>query len=107
MTRKDVARILDLEMAKVRGRLSDKGKKLHLSRSAKDFLVDKGFDQALGARPLRRAIENLVEDPLAEEILRGKLGGSDTVEVVAGREGLKFRQKTVREPATRVKKACK
>lgn len=92
LTRSDVTRILDIELAKVRERLVGKGKKLELSDSARDFLIDKGFDEALGARPLRRAIERYLENPLAEEILRGNLSDNDVVDVVRTDEGLAFRQ---------------
>jgi ATP-dependent Clp protease ATP-binding subunit ClpC len=95
LNRDDVRKILDLELAKVRERLAAKGKQLRLSKSARDFLIDKGFDTALGARPLRRAIERYVEDPLAEEILRGRLEESPVIEVVSAGEELKFRQKAV------------
>jgi len=93
LTRKEVAKILDLEMAKVRDRLKGKGRRLSLSKSAKEFLIDKGFSAALGARPLRRAIEKYVEDPLADEMLRGKMDDREVIEIVAGQDELKFRQK--------------
>ena len=64
-----------------------------MSKSARDFLIERGFDRALGARPLRRAIERHLEDPLAEEILRGRFDKSEVVQVVAGKEGLAFKQK--------------
>jgi ATP-dependent Clp protease ATP-binding subunit ClpC len=97
LTKKDVIKILTLEMAKVHERLAGRGKRLRLSKSAKDFLIRKGFDMAQGARPLRRAIERYVEDPLADEILRGKWDNSDLVEVVAAGQKLTFRQKKPRK----------
>lgn len=105
LTKKDVIEILELEMSKLKHRLSEKGKKLHLSKSAREFLIEKGFDAALGARPLRRAIEKYVENPLAEEVLRGRLDGTEMVEVVATGNDLKFRQKTATHKS--VEKACK
>jgi len=90
LTRDDVRQILDLEMKKVAERLAAKDKKLALSPAAVEFLIDKGFDPALGARPLRRAIERYVEDPLAEEILRGRMGRTKVIHVEVEGDGLKF-----------------
>ena len=60
--------------------------------TAKEYLFGKGFDPAYGARPLRRAVEKYLEDPLAEELLRGNIGESETVEVTGSDSGLKFGQ---------------
>ena len=94
LTKEDVMEILDIEMDKVKSRLSSKGKQLQVSKAAKEFLITQGFDSAMGARPLRRAIERYVENPLAEEILQGCFDNAAVVEVVAAEDGLKFRQKT-------------
>ena len=67
---------------------------LQLSKPAASFLIDKGFDPALGARPLRRAVEKFLEDPLAEDILRGRLVEGEAIEVIISGDSLKFRQKT-------------
>lgn len=71
----DVVKILDIELGKVRQRLAAKAIQLELTSAATDFLVTKGFDASLGARPLRRTVERFLEDPLAEELLRGMLSG--------------------------------
>lgn len=63
---------------------------LSISQEAKAYLVEKGYDEKYGARPLRRTIQNLLEDKLAEEILDGKVKGGDCIEVVKEGEGLKF-----------------
>jgi ATP-dependent Clp protease ATP-binding subunit ClpC len=89
--REDTVKILALEVAKVKGRLAAKGIDLRLAPDAQEFLLEKGFDQAMGARPLRRAVQRYLEDPLAEEILRGDLQGAETVEVVKADGGLAFR----------------
>ncbi len=73
LERPDVVTILDLELAKLRTRLSAKDMTLELDPKAVDFLVAKGTDAAMGARPLRRAVQRLVEDPLAEMLLRDEL----------------------------------
>ncbi len=95
LTMDDVEKVLDLELAKVNKRLSDKGKRLDLNKEAREFLLGKGYDIALGARPLRRAIEKHIEDPLADELLKGGFADGDVVKVVKGEEGLVFRQKAV------------
>ena len=94
LSRDDVQTILDIELTKVTTRLAEKGKKLRLSKSARTFLIEKGFDAAQGARPLRRAIERYIEDPLAEDLLRGRLDAGGVIEVLAAGDVLKFRQKT-------------
>ena len=95
LSRDDVSEILDLELAKVRQRLEARGKKLRFSKSARDFLIDKGYDIALGARPLRRAIEKHLEDALAEELLRGVFDEAEVLEVTANGDSLKFCEKSV------------
>ncbi len=90
--REDVMRILDLEVMKVKTRLAARKVELHLADSAREFLLAKGFDTAYGARPLRRAVERHLEDPLAEEILRGNLSNAETIEVTADGDHLKFSQ---------------
>ena len=71
LTRDDLDTIVDFELRKVRERLFEHGLELELTAEAKQFLIDKGFNPDFGARPLRRAIEQHVEDPISEEILRG------------------------------------
>ncbi|MDY6913594.1 MAG: ATP-dependent Clp protease ATP-binding subunit [Planctomycetota bacterium] len=70
LTREDLCTIVDYELRKVRQRLAEHGLKLELNDEAKEFLIDKGYNPDFGARPLRRAIEQHVEDPISEEILR-------------------------------------
>ncbi|MGO9482923.1 MAG: ATP-dependent Clp protease ATP-binding subunit, partial [Candidatus Kryptoniota bacterium] len=67
----DIKEIIDIHTESLRKRLGTLGVKLELSKSAKEFLAEKGFDPAFGARPLRRAIQRYLEDPLAEEMLKG------------------------------------
>jgi ATP-dependent Clp protease ATP-binding subunit ClpC len=88
----DVERILELEVSKVRDRLSSRRIELNLTDSARDFLISKGYDPAYGARPLRRAIERYLEDRLAEEILKGNIHDDDAVDVICEGEELKFEQ---------------
>ncbi len=92
LTREDVAKILDVELTKVRGRLASKRMTLRLDDSATQFLIGKGFDPEYGARPLRRSIERFLEDPLAEELLRGTFCPDQIIEVTVEDDHLHFQQ---------------
>ncbi|HEX2971679.1 MAG TPA: ATP-dependent Clp protease ATP-binding subunit [Tepidisphaeraceae bacterium] len=81
LSRKNLELIVDLELGKVTRRLSEHGLKLELTPDAKEFLIDKGTNTDFGARPLRRAIEQNIEDPLSEEILRGNFKGKDLIRI--------------------------
>ncbi len=83
LTKDDLKGVIDFELAKVRERLLDRGLNLELTDVAKEFLVKKGSNLDYGARPLRRALEQRIEDPLSEELLRGAFEGKDTI-VVTG-----------------------
>jgi ATP-dependent Clp protease ATP-binding subunit ClpC len=89
--RPDLANIVNLEVAKVVGRIGAKAIKVVLSPSAVEFLIDKGYDPTYGARPMRRAVEKFLEDPLAEELLRGNIKAGDTLEVKGAVEKLDFK----------------
>ncbi|MDD4102004.1 MAG: hypothetical protein PHU80_05160, partial [Kiritimatiellae bacterium] len=87
-------KILELELSVVRGRLEAKSIALELTEDAVDLLVSKGYDPAHGARPLRRTVERFLEDPLAEELLRGVLTqGVVEIGVAADKQSLSFRMK--------------
>src|SRR6516162_6804974 len=87
LTRDDLKRIIDIELGKVRERLFERGLKLVLSDAAKEFLIDKGSDLDFGARPLRRAIEGFIEDPLSEELLKGSFEGKNLITVNVAETG--------------------
>mgnify|MGYP006266402317 FL=1 len=80
LTREDLISIVEFEVGKVAKRLSDQGLELRLTQSAKDFLIDKGYNPDYGARPLRRAIGTYIEDPLSEQLLSGELHGKHVIE---------------------------
>ncbi len=92
LQKEDVVKILDIELAKVGQRLRAKGLKLTLSRKAKNFLIEKGFDESLGARPLKRAVEHHLENALAEELLRGQLDGVEAMKVDVAEDRIVFQQ---------------
>ena len=81
-------------------RLHLKGHKLKLNKSACDFLVNKGYDPAFVARPLRRAVEKYLEDALSEEILRGGLRKGAAIDVTGSSKGLTFKQRVARKKAS-------
>ncbi|TWT94592.1 ATP-dependent Clp protease ATP-binding subunit [Stieleria varia] len=83
LTRNDLKLVIDYELSKVRERLLDRGLALDLTDEAKEFLIRKGSNLDYGARPLRRAIEQRIEDPLSEELLSGTFEGKDTIVVTA------------------------
>jgi ATP-dependent Clp protease ATP-binding subunit ClpC len=102
LNKEHLTSIVELELNKVRVRLLEHDIKLELAQEAKDFLIDKGTSADFGARPLRRAIEQFVEDPLSEEILRGNFRGKQIVRVGVKMEGeekkhLTFTPETVTE----------
>ncbi|MGB3616568.1 MAG: ATP-dependent Clp protease ATP-binding subunit [Catalinimonas sp.] len=77
LQREDIHRIIDITLGKLFARITDLGYTVELTEEAKDFLADKGYDQQYGARPLNRAIQKYLEDPVAEEILRGEVQQGD------------------------------
>jgi ATP-dependent Clp protease ATP-binding subunit ClpC len=104
LTQDDLGDVIEMELKKVRDRLSERNLKLALSDEAKNFLIKKGSNLDFGARPLRRAIENFVEDPLSEELLKGEFQGMDTITIEAKEVGDKkqlfFRGSVGASPAT-------
>ncbi len=83
LNKEDLKKVIDFEMTKVLQRLHERGLELKLTDEAKEFIIKQGSDLDYGARPLRRAIEQRVEDPLAEELLRGTFEGKNTITVEA------------------------
>ena len=96
LAKESMSSIVDLELDKVSNRLKDKKLKIEVSDEAKEFLIEKGYDEKLGARPLRRAVEKYLEDTLAEELLSGNLRKNKPITVVLSddeEKGLCFEQK--------------
>ncbi len=81
LNHEDLKKVIDFELSKVRNRLFDRGYELELTDESKEFLIKKGANLDYGARPLRRALEQRIEDPLAEEILRGAFEGVNAIVV--------------------------
>jgi ATP-dependent Clp protease ATP-binding subunit ClpC len=98
LEKSDLIRIVDLEIDKVLKRVRDKNIHVELDESAKELLIEEGYDPAYGARPMRRAVERHLEDPFAEHLLRGDIKEGDKVRV-ARREGERSLKFTVEEEA--------
>jgi ATP-dependent Clp protease ATP-binding subunit ClpC len=81
LEKEHIYRIIDLSVEKLFKRVRDMGISIEFTKSAKDFLVNKGYDQQFGARPLRRALQKYVEDPMAEEILKGKFTEGSVIKI--------------------------
>jgi len=77
----EIFKIIDIELAYLFSRVNSLGYKIELTLGAKEFIAEKGYDSQFGARPLKRAIQKYLEDPIAEEILKGELSEGDTMEV--------------------------
>ncbi|RKX22101.1 MAG: ATP-dependent Clp protease ATP-binding subunit [Candidatus Zixiibacteriota bacterium] len=91
LTRGHITEIIEILIADIAIRLADKGISFKLTDNAKEFLTDKGYDPQYGARPLKRALQAYLEDPLAEEILRGQYAGDCDLVIDAGNDKLTFK----------------
>ena len=81
LEREDIHRIIDIELKSLFHRISDMGYQMKVTETAKDFIVEKGWDSQFGARPLKRAIQKYIEDALAEEIIRSKISEGDIITI--------------------------
>ena len=102
LTREHLKKIVDIELDKVFKRLAERGLKLHMTDEAREFIIEKGGDVDYGARPLRRSVENYIEDPLSEELLRGTFEGKNSITVTVTEVGdtkrLEFTGSIAEEP---------
>ena len=105
LTKENIFSIIDILMKNVMTRLSNLGFSLELSLEAKEFIADKGYDVQFGARPLHRAIQKYLEDPLAEEILNGSIKAGDIVLADLDKETQKLKFSIKEEPKKREKKS--
>jgi ATP-dependent Clp protease ATP-binding subunit ClpC len=83
LDREDLMEIIDILLKDLYSRLEAMNLDFEITEEAKGFIIDKGFDPALGARPLKRAIQKLLEDPLSEKMLGGKINRNDTLRITA------------------------
>ncbi len=95
LTKDEIKQIVALMMVRLQKQMAEQGVSLQLTDTAQDLLVEQGYDPTMGARPLRRAIQRLIEDPLADELLRG--GFAEGTTIVVDRDGEAMRLER-REP---------
>jgi ATP-dependent Clp protease ATP-binding subunit ClpC len=91
LTREDIHKIIDIELKGLFHRIEDLGYAISMSQEAKDHIADEGFDEAFGARPLARALQKLVEDPLAEKIIGKEIAEGDAIEITLNEKELEFK----------------
>jgi ATP-dependent Clp protease ATP-binding subunit ClpB len=99
LTREQLGEIVELQLARLRARLAERGIELELTDEAKQVVADAGWDPTYGARPLKRALQRMVENPLALRLLEGEFGEGDIVRVDARDGELVFERAGEREPA--------
>jgi ATP-dependent Clp protease ATP-binding subunit ClpC len=85
LEKEDIDKIIDIELEKLLNRISELGYKLKLSKKARNFIAEKGFDKQYGARPLKRAIQKYVEDAIAEEIIKSNVQEGDSITMDIGK----------------------
>lgn len=105
LNKENIFEIIDILMKGVMARLSNLGFSLELTTEAKDFIAEKGYDSQFGARPLHRAIQKYLEDPLAEEILNTTIKPGDTMVAELDKENEKIKFKLKEEPKKKEKKS--
>lgn len=98
LQKNDMGRIVDIQFARLRNLLDERKIALSLDAKAQNWLAEKGWDPAYGARPLKRVIQRHVQDPLAEMLLAGDVRDGSTVQISAGKDGLTFNGKAVKSP---------
>ena len=104
LTKEDIHKIIDIELNSLYSRLTSLGYNVQLTEEAKNFIEEKGYDVQYGARPLKRAIQKYVEDPLAEEIIKTTLNEGDVIEVGFDKEKKEIVVKVVKPKSKRNKK---
>jgi ATP-dependent Clp protease ATP-binding subunit ClpC len=107
LTREDIHKIIDIELNSLYGRINGLGYQIRVSDEAKDFIAEKGYDVQFGARPLKRAIQKYLEDPLAEEIIKSSLTEGDVIEVNFDKEKQEILIKISKPKEPKAKKSKK
>jgi ATP-dependent Clp protease ATP-binding subunit ClpC len=97
LSKDDLRKIVDLMLDRLQHQLSERKISLAVDQNAKDFLIDRGYDPTFGARPLRRAIQRYVEDPLAEEVLKGRFPEGGTLRIKLEGDALTFEEVSLLE----------
>jgi len=98
LNREHISNIIDILLTELSVRLRERELSLELSKNAREFLIDEGFDPIYGARPLKRALQRNIEDPLAEELLANKFAEGDMIKIILNKTGgIKFVKKDVKK----------
>jgi ATP-dependent Clp protease ATP-binding subunit ClpB len=92
--KKQIAQIIEVQLERLRVMLIERNIKIVLDDSAKELLAEEGYDPMFGARPLKRAIQTMIQNPLAVKLLKGEIAGGQTVSVSSDGESLKFTPET-------------
>tara|TARA_B100001778_G_C18126390_1_gene423009 strand:- start:20 stop:517 length:498 start_codon:yes stop_codon:yes gene_type:complete len=102
LSKENINKIIDIELSKLYLRIEELGFKIKLSKKAKDFLADKGYDKKYGARPLKRTIQKYIEDMIASEILNSMINEGDTINIdfTTGNEELNIKIQNKKESKT-------
>jgi len=103
LKREDMLKIIDIELQGLFKRVSDLGYTLKITDNAKEYIIEKGFDPNYGARPLKRAIQKYIEDPLSEEIIKGEVSEGDEIEIDYNKEEDKIKV-NIQKPKTKKSK---
>ena len=105
LERKDIHKIIDIELAHLYKRIDEMEYKIKVSEKAKDYIIEKGWDEQFGARPLKRAIQKYIEDQLAEEIINSALHTGDTIVVDhdAKKDDISISIRKAKKPAAKKK----
>ena len=98
LSREDLSRIVEIQLGKLRRLLAERNVTLELTEAAREGIADAGYDPEYGARPLKRAVQRLLQDPLATRILRGEFKAGDHVVVDEGKDGALELKATARPP---------
>jgi ATP-dependent Clp protease ATP-binding subunit ClpB len=99
LSREEITKIIDVQLVRLRHLLEEKGIEITLDESARELLTEKGYDPTFGARPLKRAIQTLIQNPLAMKLLSGEISNGQTVKVSADGDEMKFTPETAKASA--------
>jgi len=94
----EILKIVDIQLDALKDRLKENKLILEISKGAKEYLAKEGYDPMFGARPLKRTIQNLIQNPLAKKIIAGEYKEGDTIHIDTGESGLTFTKKMLSAP---------
>jgi ATP-dependent Clp protease ATP-binding subunit ClpC len=107
LSKENIHKIIDIELGSLFGRIQKLGFAIKITDAAKDFIVEKGYDENYGARPLKRAIQKYLEDPMAEEMIKNNLTEGDEIEVDYDKEKEEIIVNTIKPKGKKSKKEDK